>query len=406
LKAIRSISIVLILMMSIQVSGCSWIEIKKKPPDYKPSQDIVCSGYAAPVFDLIVAVGSITALAVVASGKYKSRYDDIGNALVGTILLSTGIPGSAIFPWSCIYGFYKVSECKNAEEEHEKWLKNQTSLKLNRKYKEESDATDSAKNVGPVSGKNNAMEIKNGMVKIPAGKFIYGAKKGSYELGETMHSEVYLEEFYIDKTEITIEEFVKYVKYQDELRGPYVSTGREGESPCHLTTVRNLGIERKKGHPANCVWWSSAKGFCKWAGKRLPTEHEWEKAARGTDGRTYPWGEDKPTLELAYFKEDAFKHRRQTTMKVCSIEKGISPYGICDMLGNVSEWVQSRNRESYRGQHVKRGGSFLTWGTDRINNKKGFKIWTRQLSQDGRGRPDSGFRCAWSETDHNLKLLH
>ena len=96
-------------------------------------------------------------------------------------------------------------------------------------------------------------------------------------------------------------------------------------------------VVQKQNHPVTCVSWHDAQAFCKWAGVRLPSEAEWEKAARGTDGRLYPWGDAAPTNEHCNFGMKV-----GDTTPVGSYPKGASPYGLLDAAGNVLEWTSSK----------------------------------------------------------------
>jgi formylglycine-generating enzyme required for sulfatase activity len=149
--------------------------------------------------------------------------------------------------------------------------------------------------------------------------------------------------FWIDKTEVTVDQYGKCVQV-----GSCENPGSGGD--CNWNKVG------RGTHPINCVNWDQANKYCEWAGKRLPTEHEWEKAARGTDGGTYPWGNSEvssanPVVnicdancyvfpgavgmrKLAYY-DDGYA----ATAPVGSYPAGASPFGSLDMAGNVSEWL-------------------------------------------------------------------
>lgn len=183
------------------------------------------------------------------------------------------------------------------------------------------------------------------MVFVPAGEFIMGppgAEKTSY-----------LKDYYIDKYEVTVEQFKKFVKetgyittaervgYTQDPRGKY--PGYTWRDPHYRTYGDKF--------PVTCVSPADAEAYAKWAGKRLPTWEEWEKAARGTDGRKYPWGNNLPVFK----KMGNYKNRMSEVEEVGSYPAGASPYGCLDMIGNLWEFVQIEP-----SVYCQRGGSFNT----------------------------------------------
>jgi formylglycine-generating enzyme required for sulfatase activity len=158
------------------------------------------------------------------------------------------------------------------------------------------------------------------MALVPAGEFTMGSNLADDE--KPVHH-VYLNAFYIDKYEVTVGQYAKYLEVTDMDEPPDWS-------------IMNQPQHQKR--PVVNVDWEDAVKFCKWAGKRLPTEAEWEKAARGTDGRIYPWGNEAPTrLHANYGRKEWNNHL--ALVPVGSFEEGRSPYDIYDMAGNAWEWV-------------------------------------------------------------------
>lgn len=200
------------------------------------------------------------------------------------------------------------------------------------------------------------------MVRIPTGEFRMGTGSDSGGLpDERPERSVLLSAFYIDRYEVTNEAYVLFISSTDHRIPENLNAG--------ATLWKNRtpmpGIER---HPVVNVSWTDADAYCRWAGKRLPTEAEWEKAARGTDGRRYPWGnewdlslansasywagrtvefESGADWEAFWVKGEGARIAKQKglngevlTLPVGSFPGAVSAYGLFDMAGNVAEWVQ------------------------------------------------------------------
>lgn len=169
------------------------------------------------------------------------------------------------------------------------------------------------------------MSEKDGMtlLYVPAGKFKMGSDGG--EDNEKPVHEVLLDSFWIDQTEIT--------------NGMYALCVNDGKcaapgSKESLTRPNYYGEPKYNNYPVVLVDWNRAKTYCEWAGRRLPTEAEWEKAARGTESLVYPWGNTVPDKSLSNYGDFV-----GDTTEVGLYPTGASPYGALDMAGNVWEWV-------------------------------------------------------------------
>ena len=216
--------------------------------------------------------------------------------------------------------------------------------------------------LGEVAGTEVTHPIDDGkMVLVPAGEFIMGTSQSQLQkivqgrndanlLREVFTHEqpqhrVYLDSFYIDKYEVTNEQYKKfvdatgYVTDAEKQGWGYLWDGsnewpRPKGASWRAPHGHGSSIRRKDNHPVVQVSYNDALAYLEWAGKRLPTEAEWEKAARGIDGRLYPWGNRWDPTHLNSW--EAGPHR---TTPVGSYPKGASPYGAYDMVGNVWEWV-------------------------------------------------------------------
>ena len=164
------------------------------------------------------------------------------------------------------------------------------------------------------------------MVYVPAGKFTMGSPDGVGESDEHPQHQVYLDAYWIDQTEVTNAMYEKCVKDGGCTEPLSISSYYRKDS--------YYGNSQYADYPVIYVNWNQAHNYCEWAGRQLPTEAQWEKAARGTDGRTYPWGNESPNIYLASFNGNV-----ADTTEAGAYPDGASPYGALDMAGNVWEWV-------------------------------------------------------------------
>jgi len=245
------------------------------------------------------------------------------------------------------------------------------------------------------------------MILIPAREFTMGSN--DYDEEKPIHT-VYLDAYYIDKYEVTVGQFRKFVEatgYKTDAEksgGAYVYTGSTWEKKADASW-RNPYFSQSDDQPVVCVSWNDASAYAAWAGKRLPTEAEREKAARGTDGRKYPWGNEwngsycnhgsdaSPWTDAS----DGYEH----TAPVGSFPQGASPYGVMDMAGNVWEWCRDwYDKDYYQSSpsrnptgpssgsfRVLRGGS---WYYNQLNCRSSARLYNNpQLRYF-----NFGFRCA------------
>lgn len=174
---------------------------------------------------------------------------------------------------------------------------------------------------------------------VPAGPFMMGCSEERHSLcpdDEKASHEVTVPSFVIDKHEVTV--------------GLYKDCVASGQCAIPGTGGKcNWDVTGKGSHPVNCINWEEARAYCAWAGKRLCSESEWEKASRGTDGREYPWGNEIATCEYAVTEDGGYGCGTDSTMPVGSKPAGASPYGALDMSGNVMEWVEDDWHQNYLG---------------------------------------------------------
>ncbi|MCX7793702.1 MAG: formylglycine-generating enzyme family protein [Thermodesulfovibrionales bacterium] len=251
------------------------------------------------------------------------------------------------------------------------------------------------------------------MVLIPEGFFVMGSpEKSSYPEDEKPSHRVYIDSFYIDIYEVTNEDFAAFlntIKPDPEkrkrwivLRSDLKTEERKDFWPAEIVYENGIykpvkGFER---HPVNSVSWYAAEAYCRWLGKRLPTEAEWEKAARGgIEGKLYPWGDAYPTVGIIYNRTWNDNSLPVPTEPVGNYAP--NGYGIWDMAGNVAEWVNDwYDPEYYRispkknpkgpesgTMKVIRGGSWSGDANSLRVSKRNYAFPDNLLS-------GVGFRCA------------
>lgn len=225
------------------------------------------------------------------------------------------------------------------------------------------------------------------LVLVPAGEFLMGSDPGSdpYFYGaEGPPHPVYLDDYWIYRTEVTNAQYAKCVEVKQCPRPTYNKSD---------TREEYFGNPQYGDFPVVYVTWKMASAYCRWAGGRLPTEAEWEKAARGTDGRIFAWGNNPPNPSLV-------NYRSRDTVEVGSFPAGASPYGAYDMSGNVIEWVfdyflanyyQSSPYENPRGPAS--GGTRVYRSGSYHNTEDAIRVVMRGSRKESHSGPDIGFRC-------------
>jgi len=235
------------------------------------------------------------------------------------------------------------------------------------------------------------------MITIPAGEFLMGSPDNEGMSWEHPQHKVYVEAFSIDKYEVTNEQYAKFC----------AATGRLQRD---VTEFDDMPAYTSSGpsSPAVKVTWLDAAAYAKWAGKRLPTEAEWEKAARGSDGRLYPWGNEAPDADGIFRanlgpRQDTVAGKRDGYLycaPVGSFPAGASPYGVMDMAGNVDEWCVDRFEEDYYAKGPARNPKGPASGLGRVCRGGNWGVGAEYLRCAARTATDPswpfasvGFRC-------------
>ena len=202
----------------------------------------------------------------------------------------------------------------------------------------------------------NTKASEPNMVVIPYGWFMMGSDIG--EFNERSSHEVYLDTFEIDRYEVSAKDFAEFLNAKGNPNDQYFtfddfSTITDNANSRSEGKDKEAGTPRyfpRKGfenYPANNVSWYGAYDYCRWKGKRLPTEAEWEKAARGVDSMIFPWGNSFPDNAKARYNQKWQMQNQQVMVPVDSLSDGVSPYGVLNMSGNVLEWVTDWYRQNY-----------------------------------------------------------
>ena len=292
--------------------------------------------------DLLDEMVRKPAVQILTAGRQGDQAQEKGGHGVFTEVLIRGLRGGA-YPdkgWLAL-------------EELGIWIKQRVYAESNRKQ---------VPQFGNLSGEGQFVFLRPDdgaeMVLVPAGEFWMGSTEAEVERAieecrtsgvteeanckiwvrrELPRHRVMLDAFHIDKYEVTNAQFERFVRASEhQTVAEREGTGRVGRTMMSGATWRTPsgpGSTAPANHPVVQMAWPDADEYCRWAGKRLPTEAEWEKAARGTDERVYPWGN-----ELEPSRTNA-GNRVKTTVPVGRYPTGVSPYGVHDMAGNVWEWV-------------------------------------------------------------------
>ncbi|MHC1773637.1 MAG: formylglycine-generating enzyme family protein [Flexilinea sp.] len=239
------------------------------------------------------------------------------------------------------------------------------------------------------------LPVTDSMVLIPDGNFMMGSDTANAHTDEKPIHEVRLKKYWIDKVPVTNGDYQRCVE---------AGNCSDPAAKSSQTRPDYYGNSIYANYPVVNVDWNQAVTYCKWLGKRLPTEAEWEKAAKGDDNRTYPWGEIAPDEYRLNFD-----HQIGDTVEVGKYLAGKSPYGVLDLAGNVWEWISDWYGEAYyqnlgealvsnpqgpsEGSYrVLRGGSFGS-------NAWYVRVSARSGNAEKSVSNSRGFRCAYAEDE-------
>ncbi len=242
--------------------------------------------------------------------------------------------------------------------------------------------------------------IADSRLTVEAGNFIRGIDESNFPSANPS-STIYISEFEISTTEVTNEQ---YCEFLNDGNSRYFDT----EMMIGYSTATHLyaPVTGYEDHPVVNVTWYDAASYALWAGGRLPTEAEWEKAARGTDGYYFPWGND-----FLNDRADVGRSDESETIDVKSYPDGVSPYGVYDMAGSVWEWTNDwyyLNYYEYSETEDPTGPTDSTTYTSKVIRGGGFReteanyhtfmTWYRYYGNPASRADDLGFRVVWPDT--------
>lgn len=258
-------------------------------------------------------------------------------------------------------------------------------------FEVESLHTDETSTGSSTEESSSEQPILEELVAIPGGSFVRGTHQGGFD--ERPERTIYLDGFLIDRYEVTNTQYAAFVK----------ETGHRKSGP-PSRYAKNMTRMRGVNQPVVYVSWEDAKAYCTWRGKRLPSEAEWEKAMRGTDGRLWPWGNIEIPDGANWARvDDGF----DVAAPVGRVKSDASPYGVMDGAGNVMEWVEDWYLETAYTEAPERNPPSPEYGIYKVLRGAGYASSGSDLRITARSKmmPDFrdetiGFRCAQSSAEN------